>query len=393
MPRIMSGMSIRERMANMWGAVKRSANRVSSVATAPFRRPAGRDPLNMSVVFRGVQILQTAVSGLPVRQLRHGMAVEPARIVERPDPDTWRADFISETVMGLALNGNAFWLRLKGVDGSTIGLRNLPPALVSVSDARGDIANPDKRYWYMGREYTSNDIIHLRFLKVPGRLRGMGPIEAAREEIEGAIAEGVELQTLKAPAAIDVDEAGQVKGLYVTPQMVSAIKDGRASIRPTGEEDLYIPCDVLIVAIGQNIETRHFEEAGIPVERGKIRTKSTGTFENMPGVFAGGDCASGPASVITAIAAGKVVAANIDEYLGYHHEISCDVEIPEPNLSDRSPCGRVNLTEREACLRVKDFEGVENCMTENEAKQEAGRCLRCDHFGYGIFKGGRESIW
>ena len=187
MPRIMSGMSIREMMANMWGAVKRSANRVSSVATAPFRRPAGRDPLNMSVVFRGVQILQTAVSGLPVRQLRHGMAVEPARIVERPDPDTWRADFISETVMGLALNGNAFWLRLKGVDGSTIGLRNLPPALVSVSDARGDIANPDKRYGYMGREYTSNDIIHLRFLKVPGRLRGMGPIEAAREEIEGAI--------------------------------------------------------------------------------------------------------------------------------------------------------------------------------------------------------------
>ena len=134
-------------------------------------------------------------------------------------------------------------------------------------------------------------------------------------------------------------------------------------------------------------------EAGIPVERGKIRTKSTGTFENMPGVFAGGDCASGPASVITAIAAGKVVAANIDEYLGYHHEISCDVDIPEPDLTDRSPCGRVNLTEREACLRVKDFEGVENCMTENEAKQEAGRCLRCDHFGYGIFKGGRETIW
>ena len=223
--------------------------------------------------------------------------------------------------------------------------------------------------------------------------RRRADMTALPQEIEGAIAEGVELQTLKAPAAIDVDEAGKVKGLYVTPQMVSAIKDGRASIRPTGEEDVYIPCDVLIVAIGQNIETRHFEEAGIPVERGKIRTKSTGTFENMPGVFAGGDCASGPASVITAIAAGKVVAANIDEYLGYHHEISCDVEIPEPNLSDRSPCGRVNLTEREACLRVKDFEGVENCMTENEAKQEAGRCLRCDHFGYGIFKGGRESIW
>ena len=121
----------------------------------------------------------------------------------------------------------------------------------------------------------------------------------------------------------------------MTPQMVSAIKDGRASIKPTGEEDIYIPCDVLIVAIGQNIETRHFEEAGIPVSRGKIVTESSGTFENMPGVFAGGDCASGPASVIKAIAAAKVVAANIDEYLGYHHVISCDVEIPEPRLDDR----------------------------------------------------------
>ena len=212
-------------------------------------------------------------------------------------------------------------------------------------------------------------------------------------EIEGAVAEGIELQTLKAPAALDVDENHHIKGIYVTPQMVSAIKDGRASIKPTGEEDVYIPCDVLIVAIGQNIETRHFEEAGIPVSRGKIVTESSGTFENMPGVFAGGDCASGPASVIKAIAAAKVVAANIDEYLGYHHVISCDVEIPEPRLDDRMPCGRVNLTEREACERVKDFEGVENCMTEAEAKQEAARCLRCDHFGYGIFKGGREKLW
>ena len=71
----------------------------------------------------------------------------------------------------------------------------------------------------------------------------------------------------------------------MTPQMVSSIRDGRASIKPTGEEDIYIPCDVLIVAIGQNIETHHFEQAGIPVERGKIITKSTGAFENLPGVL------------------------------------------------------------------------------------------------------------
>ena len=89
----------------------------------------------------------------------------------------------------------------------------------------------------------------------------------------------------------------------------------------------------------------------------------------------------------------KGCCCHIDEYLGFHHIISCDVEIPEPRLSDREPCGRVELTEREACSRVCDFEGVENCMTEAEAKQESHRCLRCDHFGYGIFKGGRKEKW
>ena len=130
-----------------------------------------------------------------------------------------------------------------------------------------------------------------------------------------------------------------------------------------------------------------------PVSRGKILTTSTGAVEDMPDVYAGGDCSSGPATVIKAIAAAKVVAANIDEYLGFRHEISCDVEIPEAKLEDKIPCGRIDLTEREACERVCDFDAVENCMTENEARQEAGRCLRCDHFGYGIFKGGRETLW
>ena len=65
----------------------------------------------------------------------------------------------------------------------------------------------------------------------------------------------------------------------------------------------------------------------------------------------------------------------------------------ETKLEDKPACGRVNLTEREAGERIKDFEGIENCMTSKEACQEAGRCLRCDHFGYGIFKGGRATKW
>ena len=218
-------------------------------------------------------------------------------------------------------------------------------------------------------------------------------IESGHFEKAGIPVSRGKIVTLKAPASLDVGEDHKIHGIYATPQMISAIKDGRASVKPTGEPDVYIPCDILIKAIGQDIESGHFEKAGIPVSRGKIVTLKSGAFENMPGVFAGGDCSSGPASVIKAIAAAKVVAANIDEYLGYHHEITSGVEIPEASLKDKTPCGRVNLTERDACERVCDFNAVENCMTEKEAKQEAGRCLRCDHFGYGIFKGGRSTLW
>ncbi|MEF9942017.1 MAG: NAD(P)-binding protein [Lachnospiraceae bacterium] len=223
--------------------------------------------------------------------------------------------------------------------------------------------------------------------------RRIADMTALPAEIEGAVAEGIEVQTLMAPSKIDLDENGHIKGIWVTPQMISKIKDGRASVKPTGADDIFVPCTTLIVAIGQDIESQHFEEAGVPVERGKIMAQTYGGFDDVPGVFAGGDCATGPSSVIKAIAASKVIAANIDEYLGFHHVISCDVEIPPARLEDRTPCGRVNMTERESCERVKDFKGVENCMTEQESKQEASRCLRCDHFGYGIFKGGRETLW
>ena len=168
---------------------------------------------------------------------------------------------------------------------------------------------------------------------------------------------------------------------------------GRASPVQADVELKRIPCDIVIVAVGQGIESRHFEDSGVPVHWGTIEALEEASVKDIPGIFAGGDCVTGPATVIRAIAAGKVAAANIDEYLGYHHVISCDVEIPQVNYADKKPCGRVNMEERETGERKCDFEEIERCMTKEEAAQEAGRCLRCDHYGYGNLKGGRAAIW
>ncbi len=214
------------------------------------------------------------------------------------------------------------------------------------------------------------------------------------EEVRSAIAEGAEILELHAPVRIETDENNHVTALIAQPKLIGKYgRDGRPAPADSELPEKRIPCDVVIVAIGQGIETHYFEERGIPIKRGVIAAADWSAVENAPGVFAGGDCVTGPATAIRAIAAGKVAAANIDNYLGYNHVIETKIDIPAPKIKDDPACGRINVKERPASERRCDFDAVECKLTPEEICQESGRCLRCDHFGYGIFKGGRETKW
>ena len=218
---------------------------------------------------------------------------------------------------------------------------------------------------------------------------------AQQEEVEGAIAEGAEVLTLQAPLRIEADENGHVAALWTQPQIIGEMdKAGRPRPNTAAVEPLRIPANTIIVAIGQGIETRGLEQTGIKIQRGgALLADSSTQLPDMVGVFAGGDCVTGPATVIRAIAAGKAAAANIDEYLGFNHEIESEVKVPTPKCTDLRPRGRVNARSRDACERRGDFQCIKCGMTDQEAGQESSRCLRCDHFGYGIFKGGRVEKW
>ena len=201
------------------------------------------------------------------------------------------------------------------------------------------------------------------------------------------------IMELQKPVRVEKDENGCVAALMAKPQIVGPIQKGRPVPADSAEPEVRIPCDYVLVAIGQGIQAQPFEKDGIPVKRGVIDAMNWSGIRNIPGVFAGGDCVTGPATVIRAIAAGKVAAANIDEYLGFNHVISCDVEIPPVHFDEKIQRGRINMRERPAGERKNDFLLIECGMTAEEAKTEAGRCLRCDKFGYGIFKGGRQREW
>ncbi len=228
--------------------------------------------------------------------------------------------------------------------------------------------------------------------------RRKADMTALEEEVVGAEAEGCDVLELMSPVRIKQDEEGNAIGLVVKPQMISKVSHGRPAPRAASKDEVLLESDLIVVAIGQGIETKSFEEHGIKVQRGVISALNTGNItpqegEMSEGVFAGGDCVTGPATVIKAITAGKVAAANIDEYLGFNHEITCDVEIPYASNEDKVACGRVEVALREAAERKNDFEPIEYGFTCEEACQEAGRCLRCDHFGFGAFRGGREEQW
>ena len=224
--------------------------------------------------------------------------------------------------------------------------------------------------------------------------RRKADMPALADEIEGAVAEGCELQELKAPARIEADGNGRVKALWVKPQIAGeADKSGRPRPVDAQADEERIPCQIIISAIGQGIESHSFENCGIPVVKGSISAAASGQIETMEGIFAGGDCVTGPSTVINAVAAGKAAAANIDSFLGYHHEITSDIEIPQPKVMDKKPCGRVELKLRYAAERGGDFQEIEQGMTMEESMQEASRCLRCDHYGFGAFRGGRVEKW
>jgi len=221
--------------------------------------------------------------------------------------------------------------------------------------------------------------------------RRRADMTALDEEIDGAIAEGCDLVELMAPVRVEKDAEGKVAALIVQPQIPGAYDRGRPKPIKADLPEERIECDIIIAAIGQAIDSKEFEAAGVKTNRSRFVTDEGGRAEGDAIVFVGGDCQSGPSTVIRAVEAGKTAAANIDQALGFHHVLERPVEIPPAAAGTAGPTGRINLAERTAMDRRDDFDIMEKPMTLQECQQECSRCLRCDHHGMGALKGGRQS--
>lgn len=209
----------------------------------PPKRGPATEPLQLSTVFRGVQVLQTAITGLPIVEQRGGRDLpDVSPMVLQPDVSRSRRDFIADIVASLVLDGNAFTRIVRDWKGEIVTCEMLPPQYVTVTDESDDPACPDLRFSYLGHAYTADDVVHSKLLNVPGRLRGLGPISAAREEIDAA-------QLARDYKARFFTDGSNLKGYLRTSENITqeAAQQAKASWKASGEAG-----DIKVV--GKNLE-------------------------------------------------------------------------------------------------------------------------------------------
>jgi NADH-quinone oxidoreductase subunit F len=208
---------------------------------------------------------------------------------------------------------------------------------------------------------------------------------AYTEEIEAAEHEGVKIKYLITPEKI-FGEKGKVKSIECIKMKPGDFdNEGRQKPTPIPNSNFFIDADIIIPAIGEFSDVSGLF-TGLDVETntdGTVKIDKHGRT-SIPGIFSGGDVATGPATVINAVAAGERAAVTIDQYITKdrtrkypwreHKIVDTYFDAEAEPVKYRTQRPKVlSSSERKA-----SFEEVERCYTKALAMKEAKRCLRCD---------------
>jgi NADH-quinone oxidoreductase subunit F len=210
---------------------------------------------------------------------------------------------------------------------------------------------------------------------------------ALPEEVHSALQEEIRLEALVSPTRI-LSRNGRLTGIECVRNKLGELdSSGRRNPVPVLGTEFSRPLDTLIVTIGDEPDIDYISSMGIDVTgKGRLRVDPETLTTSRPGVFAGGDVVTGPNTVVDAIAAGKRAAAMIARYVrGEEMRQPSVARVPhvyvEPcALSDEelSQIRRAEPPTLPVKLRKRSFSEVELSLSEEDARREARRCLRCD---------------
>jgi len=208
---------------------------------------------------------------------------------------------------------------------------------------------------------------------------------ARDEEIEDAKEEDVDIQFLRAPIET-VAENGKLTGVKcIQMELGEPDKSGRRRPVPVEGSEFIVEADVLIPAIGQKTDASFLKETdGIELNKWGDFAVDPITYQtSREGVFAGGDAQTGASIAIAAVGAGREAAISISRYLkGEDMKAGREkLEIPQQDFNDipkkakkidRSHMARIPMDQRKS-----GFTEVELGFTEEQALQEANKCINC----------------
>ena len=203
---------------------------------------------------------------------------------------------------------------------------------------------------------------------------------AHADEVREGKEEGLHVVNGWGPKVINADN-GTVKEVVFKKCVSVFDASGRFSPSYDDSSTMTLKADMLICAIGQALSCDVVcDECGLVEIRGNVFRASYHGLTHTPWIFAGGDCVSGPDSVVSGVNRGKQAASSIDRYLGGDGQVidkkTLKRELTKPvdeTKADREAMPILSPDERKNC-----FCEVEKGFTSEQVEKEAGRCLRCD---------------
>ncbi|MCE5253167.1 MAG: FAD-dependent oxidoreductase [Actinomycetia bacterium] len=211
-------------------------------------------------------------------------------------------------------------------------------------------------------------------------LESVGTMPAFKEEIDQAVEEGVRIYDGWGPKRI-LGAGGEAAGVELV--RCTCVYDGRGRFRPTYDERLTktIGADAVILAVGQTVDPASIPEKLKTTAGGTIQVDPVTLETTCPGVFAGGDVVSGPASVVEAVAAGRRASTSIDRCLK-KQDLKGGRRLL-PKRVKRPPKEGVESVARNAApvlaagQRAGNFKEVKLGFDEDTADLEVQRCMTC----------------
>ncbi|HYP31050.1 MAG TPA: FAD-dependent oxidoreductase, partial [Burkholderiaceae bacterium] len=234
---------------------------------------------------------------------------------------------------------------------------------------------------------------------------GFAEMKASPWEKEDAMHEGIPILDLHVPKSFEHAE-GKLAGMTFEKVVARVDAQGRRQLVPTGEPDVLVPCDTVLVAVGQENAFPWIEpDCGIAFDRHGLPAIDPRTFQSsLPRVFFGGDAAFGPKNIISAVAHGHEAAVSIDRLLhgedvrqrppptstlmsqkmgihewSYRNDVSLDARFKVPWAAAERALADIRVEVElgfDAATAFKEVERCLNCDVQTVFNRDT--CIECD---------------